>query len=582
MVKCPFDKIVYHKPCQYRTDKRIDSVIGFDTETYKDGTPFLFCTSTGSVWYREDIPAALFDRTYRNTQFGVWNLKFDSGSLLYHLPPENKTELREQTKTAYGDFKYRYIPHKMLRITKGKNSVTFWDINTFFKMSLDNAAFKYLGKRKFALGTKTFTSDYYKKNRLKIIKYCKRDADLVKLLYDYLYAGLIKLDIYPKALYSEASLSYHYFSNNTKIITVWRYWEHYRELIKYACESYGGGKFEIYRRGRFNGVSYDINSAYPYELANLIDISKATCYKSKEYDRDAVYGFLRVEISNPHGLHIPCAVKFGTLNIYPAGTFNVTITKGEYDYMLSVGIKIKILSAWWMLVETKRRPYHSIVMDLYKKKQSFKGVDKRMYHIVKVMLNGFYGKTIQLIEYPDGDYHAGAGFNPVYAAVITANTRIRICDVCNRLKGKVYAVHTDSVICKDTIPRNLQGVHLGQWNKEDEGDGLLIASGVYQIADKNRFRGLEITDTLTWFDHLKKYNNESIIPIPQTVVLSWVSANVRGKDYLANRFLYGFKDINLNCDNKRLWPGKATAKIIRESHQNSVPHLLTGGTVLYK
>ncbi|GAI50219.1 unnamed protein product, partial [marine sediment metagenome] len=81
---------------------------------------------------------------------------------LNHLPDEKKEELRVKLKVSYNGYTYRYIPDKMLRITKGKNSVNFWDIMPFYHSSLDAAAQKYLGKCKLGSNPNLFTPDYVK------------------------------------------------------------------------------------------------------------------------------------------------------------------------------------------------------------------------------------------------------------------------------------------------------------------------------------------------------------------------------------------------------------------------------------
>ena len=39
----------------------------------------------------------------------IWNLKFDSGSVIHNLSREHRTELRRTGKTEQSFFKYRYI-----------------------------------------------------------------------------------------------------------------------------------------------------------------------------------------------------------------------------------------------------------------------------------------------------------------------------------------------------------------------------------------------------------------------------------------------------------------------------------------
>ena len=163
-----FDKIVYRRPFYTSGKRYIKEVIGLDSETLTSGRPFLFCTSLGDSFTSADVPGIFFGRKYRGKNLVCYNLKFDSGSLLYNLPLENLDELREKTFTIYDGYHYTYIPHKLLRIRKGKNAVSFWDIFGFYKTSLDKAAKKHLGVGKTDIETKRFTLAYIKSNLDKI------------------------------------------------------------------------------------------------------------------------------------------------------------------------------------------------------------------------------------------------------------------------------------------------------------------------------------------------------------------------------------------------------------------------------
>lgn len=574
MIKYPFELIKYSRVRRYRSERSINKIIGLDSETYTDGSPFLFALSDGFTFGPKDSPRIFFRDKYISMNYGVWNLKFDSGSLIYNLPVKQRKELRVLNKTKYKGHKYFYIPHKMLRISGKRNAVTIWDINTFFHMSLDNAAYEYLGEHKLVMKTKTFTKSYVKKNIKRIKKYCVRDAVLVEKLFNYLLKGFHEIGVRPTNLYSPASVSYTYFNNKTSIPDINRLWENHKGLIHTACDSYNGGKFEIYRRGKFSGISYDINSAYPYEMAKLKDISHALVRKGKRYQPDADYGFLECIIDNSVIAHVSCAVKRGGVNIYPAGRYKTTITKTEYEYLKSVGVKIKIIKAYYLYCTSTFHPYKKEIDKLYKLKTHYKKTDLRKFMVTKLMLNGFYGKHLQLVLMPDGYVKAGPAFNPIYASYITANTRIRLSKLCQEYNRKIYAVHTDSIILNGTLPKSYLGSGLGQWAQDNEGDGVLIACGIYQHGAKNRFRGLEISNKLNWTGFLKRQGDKEIISIPQTIVKSWTQANFQGRDKETNIFTDDKKDINLNCDIKRVWMQNCNAKILLNEYQESIPYVL--------
>jgi len=569
-----FENIKYFRPRHNRAGNNIAQVIGLDTETTPEGKPFIFCTSCGESFTLKDIPYIFFTRKYRDVHFGIYNLKFDSGSILYGLPFSNLNELRIEGQTVHNGYKYNYIPHKRLRISARGHGVTFWNIAQFYNCSLEKAASKYLNEHKDDIETKTFTAEYIKINLDKIKKYCIQDAVLTARLYDYLVNGLKDLALVPTALYSTASLSYQYFRKNSKIEDVWDLWCKHPYYLKLACWSYTGGKFEIYKRGKFTGYNYDINSAYPYEMSKLKSLVGVRLRCKPIYQETADYGFLKVWINNKEGFYLPCAIKAKGLNIYPAGSFYCTITKSEYEYIISLGIDVKIISACWLWTQTEHRPYEKIVNGLYERKTHYKDIDRRQYMLTKIMLNGFYGKCCQLIQKNNGDLMAGNCWNPIYASIITANTRVRLCEICNERPKDIIAVHTDSIILKTAFPQNLIGEKLGQWSLAGHGEGVMVACGVYQLESKTALRGFLLDKYTDLKNILKQAGDAGNIELDSLSVKSWIECVFRNKRHLTNRFIYEKKQLDLNQDLKRNWFEHTTGNKLLNESQESYPLLV--------
>lgn len=612
-----FDRIIYHNPEKVKSKtKTIDKIIGLDTEAYTSGEPFMFCTSLVRTHTPDEIPHVFFTGDYIMANFMLWNMKYDSGALLYHLPLPNLLELWEIGSTKFPPYRYKYIPHKLLRIYHGKQYVSFWDIAQFFRPrypSLDQAAKKYLNKSKSDIATKRFSRKYVKRFWKAISKYCIQDASLTAQLADYFINKLLQFGINPTTLYSSASISFQYFKENApRIVTAWRYWNECRPLLKFAVDSYEGGKFEVTQRGRFCGYEYDITSAYPYEIANLIDISRATYSRTKEYQPKAVYGFLRCLIYNPDGKHIPCGIMINNVRIYPAGRFYLTITKEEYEYLLSLNITVEILDAYWLFVKYKKYPYRKPIQNLFKIKDEYKKKnDPMLVSISKIGMNGFYGKTVQALEIKtkskERKVQVGQGWNPIYGSVITANTRIKITKIQNLLQDSCLAVHTDSAMTTSPIPDNLLNSGLGEFEYVDSGKGVLIACGMYQIGTTCAFKGFKPRSCIraktrdelislctkfnldtclirqddkspyipeTWETILSRKKTRKKLKYRARRVESWVESMAKnhGKTSL-NVFSDFDKEIDLNCDVKRIWPRIATGHRLLSSNDNSLPKI---------
>jgi hypothetical protein len=593
-----FDRVIYPNPEKQLKAKKLplSKIIGLDSEAYTDGTPFMFATSNGDIFTAEDIPHCLFTLDYVQANFTLYNMKYDSGALLYHLPKQNLFELWETGRTEYSystksyadddqniwSFKYRYIPHKMLRITSGKASITFWDIAQYFKSSLNYAAKKYLDKEKLDIPTKKFTRKYVARFWKAIAKYCIQDAKLTQELSVYVIDKLKSFDLNPSALYSSASISYSYFLKNSRIVTSWRFWNDSPDVLKFACDAYEGGKFEVTQRGYFPQLhEYDITSAYPYEISNLVDISNAVVHRSPDYQKDAVYGFLRVLIDNPESVHLPCGPMVNGVRIYPNGSYYLTITKQEYDYIKTLSqIHIEILDAIWLFVDKIVYPYRDPIMHLFAIKDRYKKTDPMLYTIIKINMNGWYGKLVQAIEDHEKRIHVGAAWNPVYGAVITANTRLQVTKIQNLMRDDCVAVHTDSVMLKRPLPSSVELNGLGKFEFVEKGAAVIIACGMYQINEVCACKGFKPKKKTkdhyeTWVDILNKYPHRSRIPYSMVKPQSWVETMAKNHDKSQiNVFTRFPKVIDLNCDVKRVWDYKLKAKEFLSHTQIGSPKIV--------
>jgi len=523
--------------------------IGFDTEADRDGKTFMYCFSDGTVCTPDNLLTTLFTRKYRGCHFVVYNLKYEQGTILQALSSDVLDSLRETGKVLCNGIKYTTIGYKCFRISKGKNSVTFWDMYSFFNMSLASAARQFTNIRKFDQDVTLFTPDYIATHWDSIAKYCIQDARVTEALYQVVISMAGRLGIVPTTFYSIASISYKYFRENTNYVTVNRYWDNHKSLLAAACASYTGGKFEVTTRGKGMFYEYDINSAYPYEMANLVDITNASVIESRTKPSNAVYGFVYVRVWIPKPVCHSVALKRKGVNIFPIGRFTKWVTKEEYEYLLEFPeVEVKVLKAFWLAVRRKRYPYRKIIRGLYtiKNEAKVKG-DTELYHFSKIMLNSIYGKQVQLIR-KGNTIEASTCWNPIYGAIITANVRLRIARLQNEYP-EVCAVHTDSVLSTKKLPLRCTD-KLGDWDLTVHGEGIILGSGIYQVNGKIRFRGFPSRISLT--DLLNK--SPPIITIPDTRAISWKEAVFHhwGTD-LINQFKDIDKHININFDTKRLW-----------------------------
>jgi len=569
-----FDKVTYHRFRDFENEFYIEELIGFDTEAYTSGKPFLFCDSRGRSYKPETFFHELFTSGEKRLDFATWNLKYDAGAVLYCLPLKAKQQLWKDEETTWEGMRFEYLPHKLLRVKLGKMVRNFWDVMPFYGSSLDSAARTYLHDQKDQLPTKKFTHESVRRDMAKITAYCIKDAQLTARLGNYLLKYLQKFKIYPRTLYSTASISFQYFRQNCEYVHVWRFWKKYKELLRFACEAYSGGKFEVTARGSFTGFEYDISSAYGSEIAKLENIQYGFVSYSKKFESRSDYGFMRVRIDNREGKPIPCTYKQGNLNLYPAGVFHSTITKNEYIYLRDHGIPCDIKEGWWIKLDHHERPYEKEVLKLYKIKEEFKTKDKMVSKLAKTMINSFYGKFVQVNEENDGTLSAGIGWNPIYGAIITANMRIRLTELQAKLGKRCIGVHTDSIITTSEMESDFLSDGLGGWTQKEMGEGVIIACGIFQIGSKNANRGFNLSGGHTWKNLLAKAGNRLTVDMRETRVLSWGGQVSRGKDKDINLFTTLKKRLDLSCETKRSWGARTTASDLLKGLEYSAPPIV--------
>ncbi len=535
----------YNRP---NTKQQSIEPLGLDTEAYTTGECFMIALSTGEVFKPEELPDCFFSRSLRGRHFVCYNLKYDMGALLQRLPIENLEELRSKDKTVYDSFSYSAIGYKCLTIRKGKNSVHFWDMLNFYQMRLEDAAILYLDNRKMEEEVSLFSPEYVRDNWGQISTYCIHDAKLVEALALVIIKRFESYGVYPKKLYSVAYISYQYFRTHTPYVTVRKYWDRYKELLQFSLYAYAGGKFEVTQKGPGYYYEYDIISAYPAEIRNLVDITWARVVQSSKYRKEAVYGFLQVNVSIPFDMYTPTVCKRHGVNVYAVGEYSTYCTKQEYEYLIASGADVTILDAWWIHVDNKQYPYRTEIDRLMSLKERFKSEGKELdLHTVKLLMNSLYGKFVQLIKTEEG-WKASSCWNPIYAAVITANCRIKMSNL-QSIYATITAVHTDSVLSTARLPFDKKGA-IGDLIFETEGAGIILGAGIYEIGSKVKFRGfhgaLLLSEVIPQAKRKLKIMYNHAYTWREVAFRGWDSSNINLFDELP-------KVININFDHKRLW-----------------------------
>lgn len=542
---------------------------GLDTETHK-GYVKLICDDSGRFKEIDDFDSILMFLThsrYEKKFNWFFNIKFDFESMIKYLDYSDLLQLYNEHNLEYKKFELRFISGKFFSILdKNNHHYYFYDMHNFLDTSLNEASKKYLNDQKTEGmdGNKLNTDlGYWKENHDKIIEYCIHDAYLTKKLADYFWQIVYaNLKYHPKYPFSKGKLSEEYFLQHCDIPTINNINE---KVLETGYSAFKGGRFELLQRGFFDKTFvYDIKSAYPAEIQNLVDYTKGVWKKTDKLNPDSYSGFYNCSVQGMEPFFSPFMLKASTLNVYPNGRFMQTFAKREILFIEEhfPNCEIKIKSGFEFYPEMLVYPFKSEINRLYRWKEKEKDADIKL--VIKIILNALYGKTIQIAGGATGKL-----FNPLWASEITAGARLKLFELGLQKPDSVIMFSTDGVHATEKlkVPKNPE---LGEFAFEFEGSGVYIMSDTYHLwndaqKQKYKMRGFSLTidkDT-------KNKNNEIMLK----EILQSMKNKTKYKYYTfrpyhlgeclihtktkkvedLNIFYQVEKTIDINGDTKRLW-----------------------------
>jgi len=554
-----------------RIDKELKPIIGWDSETDYNGNIWLLGNSENRYILYPDLDSILLfmsNKRYRNKLNLFFNIQFDVSVILKKLPEDKLFEIADTGNTTYNGYKLKYIDKKYFSITYQKHSVAFFDIAQFFAgFSLQTASVQFLNDSKNVVEKEEFSNpEYIKKHQNELIEYCLKDCKLTKRLGDYLFKMFKDVGVVCNQPYSTAYLSQVYFIKNCDIP---KFSDVPYVAQKYAFEAYRGGRFEIRLRGMYNNplYKYDINSAYPEQIANLIDIRKGEWIEVNKYSKKAYYGYYLIEWTPKNNLEWqPLPIQHNGVIIFPKVKMLYWVTKKELEIAKKLG-KVLVYRGVEFYPDSIEYPFKKEITKMYNNRLELKKQNNPLQYVLKILMNSFYGKMIQRVNNTTGNL-----FLPIYATEITANTRLKIFNTLKRYNKEIIAVFTDCVISKSPLDLPVSK-ELGNWDFEIFDKGLFIQSGVYHLVGNQpiaKFRGfstgINLLDLLKNTQDIRNstkftFYKKKPLKLKECIKHNFIKIdNGKGhttqlninKDYIG-RFINVEKELDINGDIKRNW-----------------------------
>ena len=202
---------------------------------------------------------------------------------------------------------------------------------------------------------------------------------------------------------------------------------------------------------------------------------------------EAYYGFYVCRITVPYQRICPIAyVALQNFLYCPFGQWAAYLTKQEVEAYAPYA-DIEVVTGWEFIPSEIVKPFEEHITRLFEEKKKTPKEDYA-YDLVKKMMNSIYGAFYEKTK--GGEIiQTGVLFNPVYASIITANTRIKLFLFAKKYEKDVVALATDSVMLKGqhTVETSKD---LGGWSLDGSGKTIVLMNGIYEMASKVKNRGI--------------------------------------------------------------------------------------------
>lgn len=347
-------------------------------------------------------------------------------------------------------------------------------------------------------------------------------------------------------------------------------WQTHKAFLR----SYGGGRFEVTKRGvLFDVNQYDLVSAYPAALAKCPWLTNsAVARMTRRFSDHALYGTYEIGFKMP-GEYLGIAPRWRNgIRVYSKAQERTWLARPEVEWLIRNGFPVTIHRGLEVFDENATDLWGSVIRELFdlKKKGGTDGLG------AKIVLNSQYGVLIQLVrrngewvpigaaenpvdfagllalEEAPKEFEGGKYYAPLYSGDLTSRTRTWLMDAGMELGRENYiGGHTDSALGHGRITRNV-GPELGQWKLEKRADVANVrGTGLYAMDDSVKFRGITRKGRP---EQLWESQHERRTRVGIKSAGTWDEVSVIMPKMVANNFL---------IEQKREWPVPLTLDMVK-------------------
>lgn len=325
------------------------------------------------------------------------------------------------------------------------------------------------------------------------------------------------------------------------------------EAAQLAYECCDGNWVEAFKIGYWRkAYDYDIISAYPWQVAQLVDTRSGNWLHIPIYQADALYGYCKCSLAICASFNPIIFRQGNSSNFTPTGEWQRVLTKAQIDFIRKWNLgTVEILDGWWWIPEDRdklERPLAPWIEYLNKLKSKSSGLDLA---VVKRIMAGIWGK---FLETQKNNTEFGELFNPVWGAEVETRVRLQVAEFC--LQNNIVPIHiaVDGVVLDKETP-TAYGKEMGEWKLSAVTPCICIGSGI--IALKEKYGGLDfsldftkICRTIRGHPNNTEQSVKKIVPITLARALALNKWKDMGKFEVIERTIY------LTSERKRLYNRK--------------------------
>lgn len=459
----------------------------------------------------------------------------------------------------------------------------------FFQRSFIKALDEYFPdgwpEREIIMEMKAKRSQFTRDEDEHVMKYNDVELDLMVMLMEDLRDKLFRAGMPVSRWYGPGAIANGLFSKWRIKDTLVDLYEELPNVAAVSQYAYAGGRFELLKPGHANRkvYQYDINSAYPYAIANLPNLKDGEWRHIDAPDLDSLPEFSVVRLRwNSTVADVDRDLSNGTLQeIYPR---SIPFPFWRRDRKGSISYPSHGVHGWYWLPEAKAgiaygnslpdyygvtyqieeayaffpsesdnpRPF-SGNYELYRRRQVLKAANDGAHIGIKLGLNSEYGKTCQQVGYDPLKGKKPPYHNLALAGYVTAVCRSMMIEAMMQNPTAVIGFETDGIFSLEPLDLPV-GKALGEWELTCWDDMWYLQSGFrFGIQDgevkKPATRGIPVKDISLSEITAAITNCLSTLSVKQTQFMTLQWAQALNKPHLAGQWREMPKVMHFMCEN---------------------------------